>query len=119
MEGIEKLAVREWSQGLAGMTASDIQRGLMGWQGEWPPTLPEFAAACRGKKIGKNDFGLDYVPECYRAPPINDRSRLLSSGDRDVRRRAAGSFVFAMRSALKSEVAEDENGNEDGNMRGV
>lgn len=106
MDGIEKIAVREWSLGLAGMTAADIRRGLEAWQGEWPPTLPEFAASCRRKRLGKNEFGLDYTPEVYRAAPVRDRSRLLSSADRDARRKASAKHVAAMRDALKSREAK-------------
>jgi len=108
-----------WLSGLHDVSVQQIATGLDACRVRldlWPPSLPEFRALCIGKKIGKNEFGLDYVPECYRAAPIRDRSRLLSSGDRDERRRAAGSFVLAMRTALKSQVAKDEKGNEDGNM---
>lgn len=42
----------EWAQGLAGMTGDDIKRGLDEWQGEWPPSLPEFVAACKGQQDG-------------------------------------------------------------------
>ena len=46
------------------MTPDQIRRGLDSLNADWPPTLPEFKALCTGK--GKNGFGLDYVPECYR-----------------------------------------------------
>jgi hypothetical protein len=101
MDGIESTAIREWSRGLSGMTAPDIQRGLNDWQSEWPPTLPEFAAACRGKKLGLNEFGLDYVPEYHRPQPIREQARLLSSDERDARRAKASERIKAMRDAIK------------------
>jgi hypothetical protein len=48
MEGIEELAVVEWSEGLAELTGAQIKNGLMSWDGDWPPSLPEFKAACLG-----------------------------------------------------------------------
>lgn len=40
----------EWRQGLAGMTGEQIKRGLETWDGEWPPSLPEFRNACTGHR---------------------------------------------------------------------
>lgn len=101
MSGIESTAIREWSQGLSGYTPDEIQRGLNDWNSEWPPTLLEFAAACRGKKLGKNEFGLDYVPEYHRAAPVREKSRLLSSDERDARRAQATEKIKAMREAIR------------------
>jgi len=39
----------EWREGLAGVTAEELKRGLEAWQESWPPSLPEFRAACLGK----------------------------------------------------------------------
>jgi hypothetical protein len=64
IEGIEQEAVREWSRALGDMTPEQIRRGIDALTSEWPPTLPEFKALCLNR--GKNGFGLDYVPECYR-----------------------------------------------------
>ena len=54
----------EWAAGLADVTPEQVRRGLNALTSEWPPTLPEFKALCLNR--GKNGFGLDYVPECYR-----------------------------------------------------
>lgn len=101
MEGIEHLAVREWSQGLTGLTSDQIKHGLDTWEGEWPPTLPEYRAACLGKKIGLNEFGLDFVPEYYRQQPIREQSKLLSSDERDAQRAKAKERIKTMREAIK------------------
>jgi len=86
--------VREWSVGLAGLTADQVQRGLDTWAEAWPPSMPEFRDACLGR--GKNEYGLDYVPEYYR-PRVTDRSRLLSSDDREARRMKAREIFRQMR----------------------
>lgn len=78
IEGIEEQVVDEWSRGLAGLSGDDIKRGLDSWSEPWPPSLPEFRAACLGRVGGKNEFGLDYIPEYYRAPPISTARRLRS-----------------------------------------
>lgn len=101
IDGIELVAVREWSKELAGMTGNEIQRGLDEWKGDWPPTSLEFAAACRGNKLGLNEFGLDYVPEYHRPQPIREQARLLSSDERDARREAVKEKIKAMRDAIK------------------
>lgn len=113
IEGIERTVVREWSHGLAGMTPEQIKRGLDEWCGEWPPTLPEFIAACRGKKLGPNEFGLDYVPEVYRRQPEVQQERLLSSNERDARRAAAFVRIAEMKAALgrKHTAKEEEKEN--------
>lgn len=48
IEGIEELAADEWSEGLAGLIGAQIKKGLVSWAGDWPPSLPEFKAACLG-----------------------------------------------------------------------
>jgi hypothetical protein len=94
IEGIEETAVREWSEGLGELSADQVKRGLDSWDQAWPPSLPEFRAACLGN--GRNEFGLDYTPEYYR-PVIRDRSRLLSSDDREARREKAREIFRQMR----------------------
>lgn len=54
INGIEELAVREWSEGLTGFTGEEIRRGLEWWDDEWPPSLPEFKEACRGSQHNEN-----------------------------------------------------------------
>lgn len=46
MEGIEEMAVKEWSIGLSGLTGAQIKKGLDAWKEPWPPSLPEFIEAC-------------------------------------------------------------------------
>lgn len=84
IDGLEEIAVSEWSQGLAGLTGDDIKRGLNNLTDEWPPSLPAFRAACEGKSV--NGFGLDYVPECYRE---TKRERLLESDETKAAHKAA------------------------------
>lgn len=100
LEGVEDVAVVEWSRGLAGYSGIEIKRGLDEWQGVWPPTLPEFAAACKGKILGQNEYGLSYTPEIYRH---RERSpaKLLSSGDREIQRNKAREHMGALHTALK------------------
>ena len=59
IDGIEKLAVREWSIGLDGLTSSQIKAGLEkcltrkiepGEQ-DWPPTPAEFRAMCLPERV--------------------------------------------------------------------
>lgn len=111
MEGIEETAVQEWSNELAGLTGDDIQRGLEAWRERWPPSLPEFRAACLGQPAGgKNEYGLDYVPEHLRTPPkVTDRRRILSSDERDAKRATVGPKINAMRDALKGRHNNQED----------
>lgn len=46
------LAMDEWRSGLAGLTGEQIKQGLETWEGEWPPSLPEFKQACIGSQAG-------------------------------------------------------------------
>lgn len=101
IDGIELEAVKEWSEGLAGFTPEQIKRGLDGWSEDWPPSLPEFQKECKGEKSGKNEFGLDYVPEYYRAQPIMDNDRLLSSDERDARREGGKAKIRQILNGLK------------------
>lgn len=48
IEGIEALAVEEWSKELAGLTGKQIKHGLKSWDQDWPPSAPEFRKACLG-----------------------------------------------------------------------
>lgn len=100
IDGIEEVAVQEWSESLAGLTGEQIKTGWAEWKESWPPAAPEFKAACIGKKL--NDFGLDYVPECYRNRPERQRERLLSSDDRDARRKKLSARMGDLKSALQS-----------------
>ena len=101
IEGIEEMAVTEWSQGLAGLTGEQIKKGLDNLTDGWPPSLPEFRAACLNKQV--NGFGLDYVPECYRQEKRPER--ILSSDARDEHRKeVAEKGMAAIRAAMKKET---------------
>ena len=50
-----------------------------------------FKSKCLGR--GVNEFGLDYIPEYYRTSPVTDKSRLLSSDERDVKRKKASEQI--------------------------
>ena len=43
---VARLAVSEWTKGLAGFPEDWIRRGLDDWIDAWPPSLPEFQSAC-------------------------------------------------------------------------
>lgn len=43
-----RLAVAEWADGLADLGADRLRHGLASWDGDWPPSLPEFRRACLG-----------------------------------------------------------------------
>ena len=80
-------AAKTWASGLRGVTGEQIASGLrecVNCGESWPPTLPEFVAMCKGKQV--NEFGLDYVPECYRE---TKRERLLESDENKEKRKAA------------------------------
>lgn len=97
IEGIEEVAVKEWSEGLAGMDGEQIKRGLEEWDSDWPPSLDEFKNACVGKKV--NGFGLDYTPEYHR--PQRKQERLLSSDARDAHRKeVSGKAVNGIKKLL-------------------
>ena len=104
IDGIEEVAVTEWAQGLAGITGAQMKRGLENWQGDWPPSLTEFRDACLGLKHGKNQYGLDYVPQHLRAP-IRENARLLSSTERDAKREAVKGKIEEMRAAIRRETS--------------
>jgi hypothetical protein len=48
IDGIEAVAVREWSNELAGLSPAQIERGLSAWDEDWPPSAPEFKHCCLG-----------------------------------------------------------------------
>lgn len=46
-----------WGEGLAGISAEEIRRGLYGClKKPWPPTLPEFRALCRPPRDAEAEF---------------------------------------------------------------
>lgn len=96
---------RTWVAGLRGVTAKQMATGLQACcesGDDWPPSLPKFRAMCVGKKTGKNDFGLDYVPQYYRtATRITDKSRLLSSREREAKRADVAKHIQNLKAALR------------------
>ena len=48
--GIEKLAMNEWAEVLAGVTDEQIRHGMGRLPEEWPPTAMEFKKLCRQVK---------------------------------------------------------------------
>jgi len=58
IEGIEDECIKEWSNGLSGVTAEQISNGLDKWREEWPPSLPEFVKCCKNIRA-----------ECHRPFP--------------------------------------------------
>lgn len=100
IDGIEEVSVDEWGRKLAGLTGDQIRHGLDSWSGEWPPTADEFRDCCLGKKSGMNEYGLNYTPEYYRQPERR-REKLLSNGDRDVRRAKIAAGMADLKQALR------------------
>lgn len=94
--------MEEWSRGLTGITGQQIRTGLNSLSGEWPPTCEEFRRACLGKSNGKNEYGMNYVPEYHRPENrITRRDRLLSSDERDRRRQVALDGLREIKAKLK------------------
>lgn len=58
IEGIEDVAIKEWSDGLRGLSGDQIKHGLEKWQEEWPPCMSEFVTTCK-----------DIKPACHREFP--------------------------------------------------
>lgn len=105
IEGRAKDVAVEWSERLGGLTADDVKRGLESWTEDWPPSSEEFRKACLGQTTKANEFGLDYVPEYHRQENrITDRSRLLSSTDRDTQRAKSREQVAKMKQALNGHL---------------
>lgn len=99
IEGIEQIAVDEWSKVLAGLNGEEINHGFDTWKEEWPPSAEEFRAACVGG--GKNRFGLDYIPQYHREEPITDKSRLLTNDQRKASREKGKEELQRMKDLLK------------------
>jgi len=78
---------KTWASGLRGVTGEQIASGLrkcINCGESWPPTLPEFVLMCKGKEA--NEFGLDYIPECYRE---TKRERLIESDENKEKHQVA------------------------------
>lgn len=94
-------AARTWASGLRGLTGEQIANGLrecVNCGESWPPTLPEFVKMCKGSSI--NEFGMDYVPECYRE---TKRERLIESDENKAKhKKAYGSGMSGIKDILKT-----------------
>ena len=100
-DGILKTAINEWSEVLGGLTGDQIKHGLESWQEDWPPSAIEFKRICLSEKPKVNEFGLDYVPECYReSPRITDRTRILSNDARDLSREQQKEKIKELKKSL-------------------
>lgn len=102
---------KTWASALRDVTGQQIADGLRAClerEDTWPPTLPEFKQLCDGKISKKiNEFGLDYVPEYHRPENrIMDKSRLLSSDERDARREAAKGQIASLKASLRGEAVD-------------
>lgn len=101
-EGILPQAIEEWGEVLGGLTGDQIKHGLESWQEDWPPSATEFKRVCLNEKPKVNEFGLDYVPQCYREEKrITDKSRLLSSDEREERRDGYRNHIGGLKEILK------------------
>lgn len=105
VDGVLTDVAKTWAIALTGITGEQIANGLEACvnKGEaWPPSLPEFVAMC--KKQGLNEFGLNHTPQyhhgCYR--PIRDRSKLISSDDREKRRIVTKDIIHSAANMLRS-----------------
>lgn len=92
-----------WATGLSGLTGEQIANGLHKCcedkTNEWP-TLPWFRAKCLN--AGTNEFGLDYVPEYHRQEArITERSRLLSSDERNAKRASLSENIANLKAVLR------------------
>lgn len=81
IDGIEKLAVHEWSVGLAGLTSSQVKTGLEkcltrklepGEQ-DWPPTPAEFRAMCLPEKVWHYHRSYIALPRPPQDPNVVER----------------------------------------------
>lgn len=88
-----------WATGLSRVTGDQIARGLHALieSDEWI-TLPVLKRFCIGKQ--KNEFGLDYVPQYYRTERIMDKSRLLTSSEREKNRKKGEEALDKMKREL-------------------
>ena len=68
MDGIEKVAVKEWSEQLAGITGEQIAFGLDNWNEDWPPSSVEFKKCCLDK-LGKDEESTRQTNTFIALPP--------------------------------------------------
>lgn len=99
IEGDEAGSVNTWARKLAGLTGDEILRGLDNLPPGWPPTAGEFLQLCQGR--GQNEHGLNYIPPCLSPYRITDRSRLLSSDERDEERKTVRLHIAALLEACQ------------------
>jgi len=84
IEGIEDLAVTEWSQGLSGLSGEQIKLGIDSLSEDWPPSVIAFRALCEGRQA--NGLGLDYKPPYHTE---FKREQLIESDENKEKHKAA------------------------------
>ena len=95
---------KTWASALCEVTGQQLADGLRAClerEDTWPPPLPEFKQLCDGKvNGGVNEYGLDYVPE-YHRERITDKSKLLSSDEREARRDTCREKIGGLKDILR------------------
>ena len=101
IEGIEEEAVKEWAEGLYGLTGLQIKKGLDSLDDDWPPSLPAFKKACgKVKKHWGHNSGA-YVETLSLPKPEIDPEKL------EQHREKLRESVEGFRNATKGEEADD------------
>ena len=97
IEGIEDLAVTEWSQGLAGLSGEQIKLGIDSLSDGWPPPVIAFRALCEGKQA--NGLGLDYKPPYHTE--FKRETLIESDENKEKHRKAYSVGMGGIRDILK------------------
>lgn len=106
IEGREERAIDEWAHVLDGLTGDDIKHGFENWKSDWPPSVYEFLKACRGGS--KNEHGLNHTPAYYHKQPERDRSHLLSSDERNKKRKSFRDNLHALANDLRAKTEKSK-----------
>lgn len=106
VDGVLTDVAKTWSIALTGITGDQIATGLQACVNsgnEWPPSVPGFVAMC--KSSNTNEHGMNYTPEMYHKKnrPIRDRSRILSSDDREKARLTTKNKIHELANNLRSQ----------------
>ena len=65
----------EWASGLGDLKPEELRRGLDTWQEAWPPSLPEFHAACKGQKGEHNSAAYRFTPALPKPKADPEKAR--------------------------------------------
>lgn len=90
IEGIEELAINEWSDVLSGITGDQVKHGLNEWKEDWPPTAHQFRSACIGEQKDWKHKGQAYQ--------LIDKSHMLEN---TASHETARSAIHRMREMLR------------------